>query len=296
MAQFFGNTMLAGDYTVANMGPSYSLGSSSAGASSGAAAGGSNAFATAAPYMMALGAVQSMVGTYYAAQNQKYQLAMQGQQQEFSIQSQGLNATFQYGMNAIQAESAASTFEFNAAMADINARQMENQAQWSLLTGQRQIGQVTMRAGKIKSAQKASQAARGISLGYGSTAEEIATTDLMKEMDAITIETNSVRAANAARTQKVGYENQALLSRTSASSARAAGKYYTGAAATAGAYYSAAASNIGNYYSTASDAVNPWMMATASLGSSASSYANRTRLRSTNSRAGQRPNRNLSGA
>ena len=152
------------------------------------AAGSSNPFATVAPFMMAMGAVQSAVGAYYQASSAKYQL-----------QSQQLG------------------FEFNQKMADINARQMENQAQFYMLQGERQIGTLTMRAGKIRSAQKASQAARGISLGYGSTAEEIATTDLMKETDAITINVNATRAAGAARTQKVNFENQSLLSGVSAS-------------------------------------------------------------------------------
>ena len=162
------------------------------GSSSAGAGGSSNAFATVAPFMMAMGAVQSAVGAYYQAQSAKYQL-----------QSQQLG------------------FEFNQKMADINARQMENQAQFYMLQGERQIGTLTMRAGKIRSAQKASQAARGISLGYGSTAEEIATTDLMKETDAITINVNATRAAGAARTQRVNFENQSLLSSVSASNAGA---------------------------------------------------------------------------
>ena len=142
------------------------------------------------PLLMAMGAIQTAVGAYYQSQSAKYQL-----------QSQQLG------------------FEFNQKMADINARQMENQAQWYMLQGERQIGTLTMRAGKIRSAQKASQAARGVALGYGSTAEEIATTDLMKETDAITINVNATRAANAARTQKVNFENQSLLSGVSAANA-----------------------------------------------------------------------------
>lgn len=222
---------------------------STAAAPSGAAAGGSNAFGTIAPFMMAMGAVQSAVGAYYGAQTAKYQMQMQGLQQ-----------SFQLGMQGINAESSAANLEFNATMADINARQMENQAQWTMLAGQRQIGQLTLRAGKIKSAQRASQAARGVVLGYGSTAEEVATTDLVKEMDAITINVNATRAAESYRTQKVNFENQALLARVSARSARAAGEYYTGSAGVAA-----------NYYSSMSDAVNPWMSVTTSLTGSGAS-------------------------
>lgn len=215
----------------------------------GGAGGGSNAFAAAAPYMMAIGAIQGMVGTYYASETAKFQQKMQG-----------INQSFQYGMQGINAESSAANLEFNADMADLNAKNMENQAQWSLLTGQRQIGQLTMRAGKIKSAQRASQAARGIVAGVGSAAEEIATTDLTKEMDAITINVNATRAAESARVQKVNFENQSMLARVSAKSARNAGQYYT-----------ASASNASSYYNSMSDAVNPWMSVAASGTASASS-------------------------
>lgn len=182
---------------------------------SGGGASSSNPFSTAAPILMAMGAIQSAVGAYYQASAAKYQL-----------QSQQLG------------------FEFNQKMSDINARQMENQAQWSLLQGERAIGALTMRAGKIRSGQKASQAARGISLGYGSTAEEIATTDLMKESDAITININATRAANAARTQKVNFENQSLMSGVSAANA-----------------------------GSMANLVNPWASAGTSLMSSASTVA-----------------------
>ena len=175
----------------------------------------SNAFATAAPFMMAMGAIQSAVGAYYQSQTAKYQL-----------QSQQLG------------------FEFNQKMADINARQMENQAQWYMLQGERQIGTLTMRAGKVRSAQKASQAANGIDLGVGSAAEVRATTDLMKEEDAITININATRAANAARTQKVNFENQSLLAGVSANNA-----------------------------GSMADAVSPWANVGTSLMSSASTVA-----------------------
>jgi len=219
------------------------------GGASGGAAAGSNGFAAAAPYLMALGAIQSAVGTYYQAQTAKYQMQMQG-----------ITQSFQLGMQGINAESSAANLEFNANMADLTAKQMENQAQWTMLAGQRQIGQLTLRAGKIKSSQRASQAARGIVAGVGSAAEEIATTDLSKEMDAITINVNATRAAESARVQKVNFENQSMIARVSAKSAREAGKYYTGSASIAS-----------NYYSSMSDAVNPWMSATTSLAGSGAS-------------------------
>ncbi len=105
---------------------------------------------------------------------------------------------------------------FQAEMSQINARMAESQAQSLLDQGQRQIGQITMRAGKVKSAQRAAMAANGIVLGEGSAAEVEATTDLIKEIDALTINANATRAAWASRTQGVNESNRALLSRASA--------------------------------------------------------------------------------
>ena len=124
----------------------------------------------------------------------------------------GINSA--YGAFA-SARSTKNQLEFQAKMSEINARQAEQQAQSIMYAAERQAGQVTLRAGKVKSSQKASMAANGIALGEGSAAETIATTDLMKEIDALTINANAVRAAAAARSQSVNYSNQSLLSQTS---------------------------------------------------------------------------------
>lgn len=141
--------------------------------------------------MMAItGAINGIIGTYYSSKTQQYQF-----------------------------ESAKLSYELQKDMSEINARMAESQAQAILLSGENQKAMVTLRAGKIKGAQRASQAARGIAMGEGSAAEEIATTDLMKEIDSMTINYNSTRAAIAARTQKVNYETSAALAGVSASAA-----------------------------------------------------------------------------
>ncbi len=140
--------------------------------------------------MSVAGAIQGMVGSYYAAKTQQYQFDSQ-------------RLSFEYGQD----------------VAELNARMMERQAQSIMLAGERQVGALTMRAGKIKSATKASQAARGVTLGYGSTAEEIATQDIMKETDALTININTTRAAWEARMRAAGFEGQAGLLGVSAANA-----------------------------------------------------------------------------
>lgn len=133
------------------------------------------------------GIFNSAIGSFYAAKNSKIQL-----------------------------ESQRDALRFQQKMSEINARQAENQAQDIMRAGEHAMGQVSMRAGQTKSSAKAMMAARGIDLGVGNAAEVVATTDLMKEIDMLTINSNRVRAAGAARMQGVNYGNQALLQGVSA--------------------------------------------------------------------------------
>jgi hypothetical protein len=84
-------------------------------------------------------------------------------------------------------------------LSEMNARFDERTAQAILQASEINQGQIGLKAGKVKSSQKVSQAARGIQQGVGSAAEEIATTDLMQETDKMQINVDSVRKAWAAR-------------------------------------------------------------------------------------------------
>lgn len=105
-----------------------------------------------------------------------------------------------------------------AGLADTNARIAELGAQSAMNQGQQQIAALTLKAGQIKSSQKASMAANGINLGEGSAAEVQASTDIMKEIDKNTLEANAVRSAWGYRTNAVSSQNEALMKRASASS------------------------------------------------------------------------------
>jgi hypothetical protein len=169
-----------------------SSGMTQASGSSGGDSGGSS-FGTAGVLLQALGAVNSAIGSYYATKTAQY-----------------------------QADSQALTLEYQQSIANINARVAEQNAQQALLAGERQIGAVTMEYGQKKGTARASMAARGVTLGVGSAQEIIASTDLMKEVDALTINANAVRAAEAARMQKVSYQNESLLAGTNADIASSA--------------------------------------------------------------------------
>lgn len=146
----------------------------------------------AAPYLMIAGAVGQMFGTYYAMKAQQYQL-----------------------------ESQSLSLEFQKDISQINARQAEFQAQKTLEAGGRQAGAVTMKYGKIKGSQRAAMAASGGVIGEGSYAAVEATTDLMKEIDVLTINANTVRAAENARTQSTNYGIQATMLGVSSKNAMA---------------------------------------------------------------------------
>ena len=104
--------------------------------------------------MSIFGAVNSAIGSFYAADSQKTQLKMQAQNQRFQAQ-----------------------------MSAINARSAESQAQQTLLAGERAVGQYTMGAGQKRASATASMAARGIQGGVGSAREVTASMDLIKEID-----------------------------------------------------------------------------------------------------------------
>ena len=143
--------------------------------------------------MAIMGAIQSGIGTFYAAKSAKNQLKSQ-----------------------------AMTFDYQKQMSALNARAMEDTAQQIMRAGEQDIGRLTLRSGQVKSSARAAQAARGGQIGTGSNAEELASLELMKQTDALTINSNTVRAAWAARTQAQNYEAQAAMAGVSAFGARSA--------------------------------------------------------------------------
>jgi len=139
------------------------------------------------------------------------------------------------------AQAQKSNLKFQADMAEISARMSEQSAQSALNQGQRQASAISMRAGQIKSGQRAALAANGVDLGAGNAAELQASTDIMKQIDMNTAEANGIRAAFGYRTQGVNYQNEAMLKRSTAGSVSPFGAMATsllgGATAVAGNWY-----------------------------------------------------------
>ncbi|WP_089374927.1 hypothetical protein [Methylobacillus rhizosphaerae] len=109
-----------------------------------------------------------------------------------------------------------SNLDTQAILAETNARLAERTAQSAINQGQKQVGALTLKAGQLKGAQRARIAANGVDLGVGSAAELQASTDIMKDIDKNTIETNAIQSAWGYRSQAINYELQANTLRSSA--------------------------------------------------------------------------------
>jgi len=127
----------------------------------------------------------------------------------FGAISSGIGAYYGAQMQQINLQHA-------AFMSDLNAKMAEKEAQYTLDRGQKMIGQLTLKAGQLKSSQRARMAANGIDLGEGSAGEILASTDIMKESDALTISADATRAAWNSRIQSTNYSNDAMMKRVSA--------------------------------------------------------------------------------
>lgn len=140
--------------------------------------------------MTIMGGVNSAIGSYYAAESQRYQ-----------DKSQALSLGYQ------------------ADIASINSRSAEYSAQSTLEAGKSQIANMTMAAGQQKASTTATMAAHGVRLGVGSTADISASQDIVKAVNMYTIDANATRAAAQDRTQATNFSNQSLMDRTSAANA-----------------------------------------------------------------------------
>jgi len=126
------------------------------------------------------GAVSGAIGSYYAASAEKY-----------------------------KTKSLALNLEHKKNMALFNMRMKESQA-WHLndvYNKQYQIA--TLKQGGAKSSAKASFAARGIQMGVGSTLDAFVSSEIMGELDKITMNSNKVRAVENKRLEGVGLGIQA---------------------------------------------------------------------------------------
>jgi hypothetical protein len=116
------------------------------------------------------------------------------------------------------AKSAKSNLKFQSKMAEINAQIADIGYRNEILKGQRESGRLTLKAGQLKSSQRASLAANGVDLGVGSAAELQASTDIVKEMDALTIQANTLRSAWSFKQEGANFRTAAAIGNANANS------------------------------------------------------------------------------
>lgn len=92
---------------------------------------------------------------------------------------------------------------------EYNARQAERAAQSALMSSNFKIGQISEKFEKVKSSQKAAMAANGILLGYGSSAEVTASTDINKRRSIDNQRVNGYQEAWGYRMKGINARTQA---------------------------------------------------------------------------------------
>ena len=153
------------------------------------------------------GAASSLIGAYYSSRSEQYK-----------YKSQAL------------------TLEHQKDMALFNMRMKESQAQHLNRVFNKQYQILTLKQGAAKSTARASFAARGIQMGVGSTKDAFVSSELMAQLDRITMNSNKVRAVESKRLEGVGLGIKATMLGLSAD----------------------------NMFATASS-INPWMNMASSL-------------------------------
>ena len=115
--------------------------------------------------------------------------------------------------------SLALNYEHQKTMALFNMRMKESQAQHIALQYNKQMQIMTLKQGAAKGSARASFAARGIKMGTGSTLDAFVSSEVLAQIDRLTMNSNKVRAMSNKRLEAVGLQNKATMLGVSASNA-----------------------------------------------------------------------------
>lgn len=135
-----------------------------------------------------------------------------------------------------QLKAQARTLEHKAMMANINARQAERSAHLAMEQGRQAIASQTAQAGQVMAKQRTSAAARGVVVDQGSAGDITRTTEIIKEVERLSINRAAVARSNAARMQQINFQNESLLSRVGAGNLRRTAAFVNPAVAGAAAF------------------------------------------------------------
>ena len=116
-------------------------------------------------------------------------------------------------------KSMALNFEHQKNMAQFNMRMKESQAQHIARQYNKQMQIMTLKQGAAKGRARASMAARGIKMGVGSTLDAFVSSEVLAEIDKLTMNSNKVRAMNNKRLEATGLGIKSTMLGVSASNA-----------------------------------------------------------------------------
>ena len=116
-------------------------------------------------------------------------------------------------------KSMALNYEHQKNMAQFNMRMKESQAQHIARQYNKQMQILSLRQGAAKGRARASMAARGIKMGTGSTMDAFVSSDILAEIDRLTMNSNKVRAMNNKRLEATGLGIKSTMLGVSASNA-----------------------------------------------------------------------------
>ena len=136
-----------------------------------------------------------------------------------SLASAGISAVGSMVSGYYQSRTMKIQYQMQQRAAEFNARQAERSAQAALMVANAKVGQISEKFEKVKASQKASMAANGVVLGYGSSAEVVTSTDINKRRSIDNEVYNGYERANAYRIQGANASVQAAVANTGSYSA-----------------------------------------------------------------------------
>ena len=139
--------------------------------------------------------------------------------QGFGALSGGIGAFYAASAEKYKTKSLALSLQHKKDMTLFNMRMKESQAQHLSRVFNKRFQILGLKQGAAKSKAKTSFAARGIQLGVGSTKDAFVSSDILAELDKITMNANKVRAIENKRLEGVGLGIQADMYGLSASNA-----------------------------------------------------------------------------
>jgi hypothetical protein len=112
-----------------------------------------------------------------------------------------------------QSKATAAASNYNAQIAEMNAKISDKQAKDALERGKQEEQQKRMQTAQLAGRQRAAMAANGVDLTFGSPLDTIIDTAKMGEIDALNIRTNAHREAYAYNMQATNQRAGATLDR-----------------------------------------------------------------------------------